>query len=551
MSGGIPKRKVFCIGLGRTGTTTFGDCMVRLGFRHLGRTSRNNRARAQLDFLATIDYAAFARLIRSFDSVDDYPIPLLYPRLRETWPDARFVLTTRVSTEAWVESVINEFNRKRHNDGENFWHHGQLFSLDRRALLARRYEAHIRRVRDFFAGSPDLLEVCWESGDGWSELCDFLGTEKPTDPFPQVNRSVRQDAKVLLENMLSDRQFKKASLFLRDVGDARLATAVRDHLLRQLDGAGLADGSSGRSAATTADHAGVVARPPRASGKRYRLAVCSIFRDEARFLAEWLEFHRHAGVEHFYLYNDRSEDDYLEVLAPWVRAGLVTLTDWPEQTLEQAYNHCLQARRGEVEWMAFIDLDEFLFSPSARVLPDVLGDYEDVPAIFVFWALFGSAGHVARPEGPVIESYTRRQSLESALADTFDHGTRGTQDHVTGWSRDGKSIVRTDAVETMANHLPRRLRHGVVVDEQRRRIPQDPVRRRTSREPFSYDILRINHYWSKSIEDLARRSRRGSVFDRRRPPKRLERLLEREGTLNQVHDELIVEVLQRLKCLGA
>lgn len=30
------------------------------------------------------------------------------------------------------------------------------------------------------------------------------------------------------------------------------------------------------------------------------LAVCAIFRDEAPYLAEWIEFHRLVGVEHFY-----------------------------------------------------------------------------------------------------------------------------------------------------------------------------------------------------------------------------------------------------------
>ena len=34
----------------------------------------------------------------------------------------------------------------------------------------------------------------------------------------------------------------------------------------------------------------------------YDLAVAAIFKDEARYLKEWLDYHLLAGVEHFYLY---------------------------------------------------------------------------------------------------------------------------------------------------------------------------------------------------------------------------------------------------------
>ena len=42
---------------------------------------------------------------------------------------------------------------------------------------------------------------------------------------------------------------------------------------------------------------------------RHRLAICAIFREEAPFLAEWIDFHRKVGVSHFYLYNNFSTDD--------------------------------------------------------------------------------------------------------------------------------------------------------------------------------------------------------------------------------------------------
>jgi len=56
------------------------------------------------------------------------------------------------------------------------------------------------------------------------------------------------------------------------------------------------------------------------------LAICATIKDEAPYIPEWIEFHRGVGVEHFFLYDNLSSDGSKEVLEPWVRAGLVTLS---------------------------------------------------------------------------------------------------------------------------------------------------------------------------------------------------------------------------------
>ncbi len=53
------------------------------------------------------------------------------------------------------------------------------------------------------------------------------------------------------------------------------------------------------------------------------------FKNAARFLPEWIEFHQIVGFEHFYLYNNNSTDDYLSALRPYRDEGSVTLYEWP------------------------------------------------------------------------------------------------------------------------------------------------------------------------------------------------------------------------------
>jgi Glycosyltransferase family 92 len=62
----------------------------------------------------------------------------------------------------------------------------------------------------------------------------------------------------------------------------------------------------------------------------YDLCVCAIFRDEAPYLKEWIEFHRLVGIQKFYLYNNASTDNYKEVLQRYINKEIVYLTEWPE-----------------------------------------------------------------------------------------------------------------------------------------------------------------------------------------------------------------------------
>ena len=57
----------------------------------------------------------------------------------------------------------------------------------------------------------------------------------------------------------------------------------------------------------------------------FSLVVITLFKNNAPYLAEWLEFHHMLGVQRFVLYNHDSSDHYLDVLAPYLASGTVEL----------------------------------------------------------------------------------------------------------------------------------------------------------------------------------------------------------------------------------
>lgn len=54
------------------------------------------------------------------------------------------------------------------------------------------------------------------------------------------------------------------------------------------------------------------------------LAVCAIVKNEAIYIQEWLAFHLHSGVQHFYLYLNEDDD-----------AGYILITLHPGQTQDR------------------------------------------------------------------------------------------------------------------------------------------------------------------------------------------------------------------------
>lgn len=66
-----------------------------------------------------------------------------------------------------------------------------------------------------------------------------------------------------------------------------------------------------------------------AAAYKHELSVCVILKDEAPFLAEWIEFNVLNGVGHFFIFDNDSKDDFDELIAPYVRDGLATVIRWP------------------------------------------------------------------------------------------------------------------------------------------------------------------------------------------------------------------------------
>lgn len=221
------------------------------------------------------------------------------------------------------------------------------------------------------------------------------------------------------------------------------------------------------------------------------LSICAIFKNEASILKEWIEFHLMQGVEHFYLYNNRSSDNFREVLKPYIESNQVTLIDWlyhykPAKTPQEvpewitiqvgSYNDCLKKFGEKNKWIAFLDTDEFLFCPDKTKLPDYLSHFKDFAGIGVNWLIFGT-------------SFIERLSEGSLYTKNFIYCSDGL--HFRDFTY--KSIVQPNLVNKCIDAHTFLPKNGFnIVDCHKEKI-KNPVRH-TAKD---IDNIRINHYWTR------------------------------------------------------
>jgi len=185
--------KIFGIGLNKTGTKTLGVCLQHLSYRHVTYNLEYLRAFSQgdLNFLC--------ETIKQYDSCEDWPWPLMFELLDEKFPEGKFILTQRQTPAIWFESLCKHAERtgpteaRRLVYGYEMPHHHRQHHIDF-------YNTHNRKVMDYFKNRPEkLLAVCWENGEGWAELCQFINQPHPHIPFPHIK--IPQDRFKTLESL--------------------------------------------------------------------------------------------------------------------------------------------------------------------------------------------------------------------------------------------------------------------------------------------------------------------------------------------------------------
>ncbi|MBB3061886.1 glycosyltransferase family 92 protein [Microbulbifer rhizosphaerae] len=233
---------------------------------------------------------------------------------------------------------------------------------------------------------------------------------------------------------------------------------------------------------------------------QFTVGLAAIVKNEIDYILEWISYHQNMGVDKFYIADNCSDDGTSQVLEALHNAGVITRIYFPRvgDTGPQApaYNQILRDYGPDVDLLAFIDIDEFIFSTNGKSLKENLTPFYQNPeagALALNWRNFGSSGHVFKEEGPVIERFIRCSRKEHKF-----------NKHI-------KTILKPSMVARMnihecslkegryysANMQPAGFENGEAFEPRTAEV--------------SYEALRINHYVVKSRQEhFLNKDRKGS-----------------------------------------
>jgi len=259
----------------------------------------------------------------------------------------------------------------------------------------------------------------------------------------------------------------------------------------------------------------------------FEIAIVSIAKNEGLYIKEWIEYHKLVGIKKFYFYDNESEDNTFEILKPYIEKGIVEYSFIKGKGMQlKAYNDAISKHKNKCRYMGFIDLDEYIMptipfeSIDKTIGRILLNAGMGAAGVGINWALYGSSGHISRPDGLIVENYINR-GLNSHWGNI----------HI-------KVICNPRLVKNyISAHYPFYIRGAYTVRESDgKRIFG------WGTDKVLYRNIRINHYYCKSEEDYKIKISRG--------------LGDREGeydmsqfekyNLNDIHDESMFVYRNRL-----
>ena len=202
--------KIFCIGSGKTGTTS-----LEKAFKELGVIVGNQReAELLVKDCFKKNYQPLLAYCKTAEAFQDVPFSFLdtYKILDQHFPNSKFILTIRDSSEQWYQS-LTKFHAKRFGNGKiptweilkktNYVYKGWAY-INRinayrltekddpydKTILTTHYEDRNQEIIDYFKDRPnDLLVINLSEPNTYQKFCQFINVKSDKETFPWENKT--------------------------------------------------------------------------------------------------------------------------------------------------------------------------------------------------------------------------------------------------------------------------------------------------------------------------------------------------------------------------
>jgi len=234
--------------------------------------------------------------------------------------------------------------------------------------------------------------------------------------------------------------------------------------------------------------------------KELKVLLCCIGRLENMYIREYVEYYKSIGFTNICLYDNNrdGEDDFHEVIGDYIDNGYVILKNYRNITTPcqfKAYDECYAEYGDKYDWIAFFDIDEFLFMNQENNVSNLLSNkrYDGYKMIHFNWLMFGDCDMVYNDGRPMRVRFTKPLDVNSMC----DYGFPETF-HIKSVIRGGLGKITFGPTPHTVSDIDNCCNsYGIPCD------PKSPF------TPYDFRIGGLLHFSTKTAEEYANKVNRG------------------------------------------
>jgi len=206
-----------------------------------------------------------------------------------------------------------------------------------------------------------------------------------------------------------------------------------------------------------------------------KIALVCIAKNEDNYIKEWIRYHKKLKFDDIFIFENNWSSNIQE-------DNVFTIKFDGEVRQVFAYNTFIEKFKNSYDWVAFIDVDEFIVLKKHKNIKEFIKEYDAVEnGLAINWVLFGSNGHEVIKDNnySVLERFTKRQN--------------SVNQHI-------KTLLKLrDGVKMVDPHHPNVVLHDTNFNQVN--APWNPI--------GTIDVVQINHYFCKTLEEFKEKIDRG------------------------------------------
>lgn len=229
---------------------------------------------------------------------------------------------------------------------------------------------------------------------------------------------------------------------------------------------------------------------------RLKTAICVIAKKEKKYIKEFVDHYINLGVTTIFLYDNNDieeEEKYDNILNNNIKQIKIINFRGLVRPQYLAFNQCYNNNKNNYDWIAFFDVDEFLYLYNNRNINKFLSlpKFKKCSSLLINWKYYGDNNNVFYESKPLKKRFIKPFSFSNKNKIFIYYYAAA------------KSIIR-GGLNITWEHFPHYLKNNIIC-RPNGEIIKNPL------SPPKYSLAYIKHYVTKSTEEFADKLLKGAV----------------------------------------